>query len=111
MKCETKKVGNVTIFVIVGDVVFSHLNEVREVIKKEMADTSSNKVLLDLTKVGMIDSAGVGFIVSVYKTVLSSKGSFALINPNEAVESVLQTVGLTRLFKVYESEDEAIKAI
>jgi anti-anti-sigma factor len=111
MKCDIKKVGNVTIFGINGDVVFSHLNEVREVIKKEMSETASNKFLLDLTKVGMIDSAGVGFIVSVYKTVLSSKGSFALINPNEAVESVLQTVGLTRLFKVYESEDEAIKAI
>lgn len=111
MKCEVKKVGNVTIFVIVGDVVFSHLNTIREVVKTEMADTSSNKFLLNLTGVGMIDSAGVGFIVSVYKTVLSSKGSFALINPNEAVESVLQTVGLTRLFKIYESEDEAIKAI
>lgn len=111
MRCEIKKVGNVTIFNIDGDVVFNHLNEIRETIKSEMADSTTDKFLINLNGVGMIDSAGVGFVVSVYKTVLSRKGSFALVKPNEAVKSVLQTVGLTRLFNVYESEDEAVKAI
>jgi len=111
MRCETKKAGNVTVFQINGDIIFNHLNEIRETIKKEMGEAETDKFLIDLSHVGMIDSAGVGFIVSVYKTVLSRKGAFALINPNEAVKSVLQTVGLTRLFNIYESEDEAIKAI
>ncbi len=111
MRCETRKVGNVTLFAIHGDIVFNHLNEIRETIKGEMVQSSTDKFLIDLGDVGMIDSAGVGFIVSVYKTVLSRKGAFALLRPNEAVKSVLQTVGLTRLFNVYESEDEAIKAI
>ena len=111
MICETKKVGNVNIFVFAGDVVFSNLKDLREIVKREVGNATSNKFLLDLTRVGMIDSAGVGFIVSVYKTVLSSNGSFALINPSEAVENVLQTVGLTRILKVYESEDEALKAV
>jgi len=111
MRCEIRKVGNVTVFGVTGDIVFNHLNEIREAIKKEMGQATTDKFLIDLSSVGMIDSAGVGFIVSVYKTVLSRKGSFALVNPNEAVKSVLHTVGLTRLFNIYESEDEAIKAI
>jgi anti-sigma B factor antagonist len=111
MRCDTRKVGGVTLFDIAGDIVFNNLNELREVIKKEMNEPETDKVLINLDNVGMIDSAGVGFIVSVYKTVLSGKGSFALVKPNEAVKNVLQTVGLTRLFKVFENEDEAVKLI
>lgn len=111
MKCDTRKVGGVTLFDITGDIVFNNLNELREVIKKEMNEPETDKVLINLDNVGMIDSAGVGFIVSVYKTVLSRKGSFALVQPNEVVKNVLQTVGLTRLFKVFENEDEAVKSI
>lgn len=111
MKCETKKVGNVMIFSVSGDIVFNYLNEIRDIIKKEMGIADTDKFLIDLSNVGMVDSAGVGFIVSIYKTVLSRKGSFALLNPNEVVKNVLETVGLTRLFKVFESEDEAVKAI
>ncbi|MEE8483556.1 MAG: STAS domain-containing protein [Nitrospinota bacterium] len=111
MNIETRKVGNVVIFTIVGDIVFNHLNEIREIIKKGISEADTTKFLIDLSKVGVIDSAGVGFIVSVYKTVLFQKGSFSLINPNEVVKNVLETVGLTRLFKIYDSEDEAIKAI
>lgn len=111
MKCEIRKAGSVTLFSIQGDVVFNHLNDIRETIKGEMVKSTTDKFLIDLGGVGMIDSAGVGFIVSVYKTVLSRKGTFALVRPNDAVKSVLQTVGLTRLFNIYESEDEAIKAI
>lgn len=111
MKCEIRKVGSVTLFNIQGDIVFNHLNDIRETIKGEMVSSTTDKFLIDLGRVGMIDSAGVGFIVSVYKTVLSRKGSFAIVRPNDAVKSVLQTVGLTRLFNIYESEDEGIKAI
>ncbi|MFQ5431410.1 MAG: STAS domain-containing protein [Nitrospinota bacterium] len=111
MKCETRKVDGVTLFDITGDIVFNNLNELREVIKAEMNEPETDKVLISLSDVGMIDSAGVGFIVSVYKTVLSRKGSFALVQPNDAVKNVLQTVGLTRLFKVFDNEEEAVKSI
>lgn len=111
MKCESRKVDGVTVCDIAGDIVFNNLTELREVIKKEMNEPDTTKVLLNLADVGIIDSAGVGFIVSVYKTVLSRKGSFALVQPNDAVKNVLQTVGLTRLFKVFDSEVEAVESI
>jgi anti-anti-sigma factor len=111
MKCDSKVVGDATIFAIQGDIVFNYLSEIREIIKGQIGNADTDKFLINLEDVGIIDSAGVGFIVSVYKSVLSRKGSFGLINPNEAVENVLETVGLTRLFKVFKSEDEAVKGI
>lgn len=111
MKCEVRKIENITLFSIQGDFVFNDLNNIRWIIKGEMTQSSNNKFLIDLEGVGMIDSAGVGFIVSVYRTALARRGTFALIRPKDTVKGVLQTVGLTRLFNIYESEDEAIKSI
>lgn len=111
MKCEIRKVGNVTLFSLHGDVIFGHLAQIRETFKSEVAQSSTGKFLLDLGGAERIDSAGVGFVVSIYQTIVARKGAFAIICPDGAVKSVLQTVGLSRLFNIYESEDEAIKAL
>jgi len=108
MNCSTKVVENVTIFSIDGNIVFNNLVEIREKIKAELDKAETENYMVNLSGVGIIDSAGVGFIVSVYKTVLSKKGNFSLVGPNDAVKNVLETVGLTRLFKVYGEEAEGI---
>ncbi len=110
MKVDTKKLGSVVVFAITGDIVFYNLNQIREIIKSEIEKAVTNKFLMNLSGVGMVDTIGIGFIVSVYNTVLSKKGSFSLVNPNEVVKNILEIVGLTRL-KIYDSEDDAIKAI
>lgn len=93
MKGEIRKAGNVTLFSIQGDIVFKNLSEIRETIKGEIVQSSNDKFLLDLGGVGMIDSAGVGFIVSVYKTVLSRKGTFALVRPNDEMKEPVSNRG------------------
>lgn len=111
MKCEVRNVRDVTLFRLHGDIDFTHLSDIRETIKGEIIRSSTQKFLIDLSGVGKIDSAGVGFIVSVYKTVLSRKGTFALVHPNNALNNVFISVGLNRLFKIYEHENEAITAV
>ncbi len=111
MKCESRLEGNTTVLDINGDVVFNTLSEIREVIKQKMNEPDSGNLIINLSNVGMIDSAGVGFIVSMYKTILSRKGCFALAEPNATVKDVLQTVGLTRLFKIFDTEGEAVKSM
>lgn len=111
MRCESRKKGDMIVLDINGDIVFNTLSEIREVVKQEMNEPDSSNLLINLSNVGMVDSAGVGFIVSMYKTILSRKGGFALAEPNEEVKNVLQTVGLTRLFKIFDTEEEAVKSM
>lgn len=115
MKCEIKKNGNVTIFAIRGNVTYNrlnHMDEFRVAIKGEVMQSSTDRFLVDLDDVGMIDSSGVWFIVSAYKTVLARKGKFAIIHTNDTVKNVLETVGLVpHHFKAYENENEALTAI
>ncbi len=111
MKCEVRKAGKVTLFSVQGDVIFNQMSEIREMVMGEIVHSSNGKFLLILGGVDLIDSSGVGFIISVYKTAVSRNGKFAIVCPKSDVTTVLQTVGLVpRLFNIYENEDEAIKA-
>lgn len=109
MICKTRKVGTVTIFTVSGDIAFNTVDEIREMIIKEMANSDAENFLIDLSEVGILDSSGIGLIISTYKSVLSRDGSYALFSPNEIVKQAIDIVGLSRLFKVYESEEVAIR--
>ncbi len=112
MKCEIKKTRGVTLFKVQGNIVFNRITDIRETVLGEIVRSPNGKFLIDIGDAQLLDSAGVGFIVSVYKTAASCNGKFAIVRPNGDVKTMLRTVGLVpRLFNIYESEDEAIKAI
>ncbi len=108
MKCKIRKVGSVTIFSVSGDMVLSCIDEIQESIRKELANSDTDKFLMNLSKMDNKGFASIGFIVSIYKSVLLRNGKYALVSQSEAVNSVLHTAGVTRHFKVYGSEEEAI---
>ncbi len=111
MQCETNKVGNVTIFAIYGKLTFSYLGDIRETIKKDIATAATPKFLIDLTNMSSIDSSGLGTIVSIYKTVLSRNGTFGVLVKDKDVREVFHTIGLTKLFSLYEVQEEAIREL
>lgn len=112
MKCEIRKAGKVTLFSIQGDIAFNQISDIREKVLGEIMPSSGGTFLLDLGGGGLVDSAGVGFIISVYKTVVSASGQFAIIRPRADVKSMLETVGLSPgFFNIFESEDDAVEAL
>lgn len=111
MKCEIRKVGDITLFVIHGNMSFNDMEVARALIFGEIARSSANKFIIDLGGVVSIDSSGFGFVVSIHKAVVARKGAFAISRPDESINRVMRTLGLTRVFKIYASEEEAINAI
>jgi len=91
------------------DIVFNCIIDMRCDIKKPIDECKN--MLLDFSKVSIIDSAGVGFIVSLYKHMIQTEqGKFAICNVCHDIKVVFECTGLNRLFKVdYKSVDEAIE--
>lgn len=110
MKYEIRKIGNITVVVIKGRISSNRIKVSRETILGETAQSSTGKVLIDLEGVEMIDSIGFGFIASIFKTVVSRNGVFAISSANEPMSRKFQILGLTTFFKIYASENEAIRA-
>jgi len=111
MNVEMKIVSNINVLSISGNFTFNTLGDIRNTLKKDIASASSAKFLVDLTQVGLIDSTALGTIISIYKTVLSRKGTFGVIVQNGDVKDVFFTVGLNKLFPIFDDEAQGIKSV
>jgi anti-sigma B factor antagonist len=69
---------------------------------------NDSKVLIDLSRVSRIDSAGLGLLMNCYSHALRNRGMLKVLKPSESVRKLLQ---LTRLTTVLETFDEEYRAI
>ncbi len=69
------------------------------------------KILVNLTAVTFIDSAGVGELVSGHRTAQRLGADLRLLSSaSERVRATFYIARLLPIFKVYESEDQALAA-
>lgn len=70
----------------------------------------TSKILLNLTKVPIIDSMGIGEIVRAYKKVLDAGGMLKLVGVTDRVYGALQVTQLLNTIESYDSEEEALES-
>ncbi|MEQ8768865.1 MAG: STAS domain-containing protein [Planctomycetota bacterium] len=66
-------------------------------------------LLVDLSTISFIDSAGLGAILSCLRRKSSSGGSLALCNMSRQVASTFRLVRMDRIIDIFENRDEALK--
>ena len=96
-----------------GDVVVADLNGkltaglgdrvLRETVDTLLAD-GWRKILLNLSQVSFMDSAGVGELVSGLRTARNLGASLKLLNANERVHSTLYIARLLPIFEITRRE-------
>jgi anti-sigma B factor antagonist len=71
----------------------------------EQKDT---KVLIDLSRVSRIDSAGLGMLINCYSHAVRNRGMLKLLKPSAPVQNLLR---LTRIDSVIETFDDEAQAV
>ncbi len=69
----------------------------------------ANKLLCNFSGTEYIASAGLRVLLSIAKSLQRSKGQMAICSLKPYVYEVFETAGFTQIFKIYSSEEEAIK--
>lgn len=110
MKYTTKEVKDVTVVHIEGNVTLGSGDMVIRNLIKEFATGGKTKVVLDLSKIGFIDSAGLGELVASYSSLKSRGGVLRLANLTKKIHDLLSITQLVTVFDCYGSVDEAIKS-
>jgi anti-anti-sigma factor len=78
----------------------------------ELLETASVKnVILDLHRTGYFRSATLGLLVKLGKRVGSRQGRLAFCNASVPATEMLRTTRLDRVWPVYSSQEEALRAI
>jgi anti-sigma B factor antagonist len=82
----------------------------REAVQSRVAG-GATQIVLDLTEVSYVDSAGIGELVSAYTSVTSRGGKLVLAGLTKRVADLLKITKLYTVFQVFDTADEAITAL
>lgn len=95
----------VSIFRIQGDMTTGE--ELLAAVRPLLAE-KQQKIVLDLTNVGLIMSAGLGDLVRIAAQCNSQSGHIVLASPSPFVQSVLETTHLNRFFNIADSVEASL---
>lgn len=68
-------------------------------------------VLLDLGKVGFVDSSGLGALLSCLRTMKNRSGQLKLYALGRPVQALFELVRMQRIFSIYNTRDEALASL
>ena len=109
MQLEERKVGDVTVIVVSGDITQNKggdlvlKNRVRDVLQQ-----GRKKLILDLGGVSYVDSAGLGELVQAYATTKKEGGMLKLVAVTTRLRDLLTITKLVTVFDSYESQADAV---
>jgi anti-sigma B factor antagonist len=77
-------------------------------LSRSVLQRSDTKVLIDLSRVSRIDSAGLGLLMSCYSHVLHRQGNLKLLHPPKKVQNLLEITKMNSILEAYENERDAL---
>jgi anti-sigma B factor antagonist len=110
MKFSTRQNGDVTILDLNGRITIGSGEEALRNAMQEIINNGAKKILINMSGVTMIDSSGIGELVSAYTTATGRGAKLKLTNLPAKVSDILTITQLITVFDVYDSESEAIQS-
>ena len=102
--------GNVAIIDLAGRITLNEdAGSIRNAVKGVVEGGHQN-ILLNMSRVTYIDSAGLGEMSSAYITVARLGGKLKLLNPQSKVHGMLQVTRLYTIFVAFAEEGAALES-
>jgi anti-sigma B factor antagonist len=107
MKVTTQTKNNIVYITIQGSIDSNTAGELQSRIMEEL--TSCNRVIMDLTAVVFLSSAGLRVLLMLYRQLNANGGKVLLVNVSEEICDIMSMTGFINFFELYASIEEAEK--
>ena len=88
----------------------THKADTLDELRREVLEQSDTRVIIDLSRVTKIDSAGLGQLMSCYSHLVRNQGSLKFVNAAPDIRKLLDMTGISSLIPAFGSEQEAIES-
>ncbi len=110
LKITSREVEGVNVLALEGRIVLGEeSNALRENVKKLLGENKKDLVL-NMSNVTYIDSAGLGTLVAAHHSARSGGAALKLSNLGTKFQEVLQVTRLLTVFEVFDSEAAAVRS-
>jgi anti-sigma B factor antagonist len=110
MQAATRELGEITIVDIKGRITIGEGNVMLREIMVGLLEKGKKHVLLNMTDVSHLDSAGIGELVCSHTSVRKQGGQLKLANVSKKVQELLQKTMLSAVFDIHQDETSAVKS-
>ncbi len=108
MKANARHHGKVTVLDLSGKITIGDGDiKLREAVNA-LLDEGRKNILLNMSGISYMDSAGIGELVACYKRATEKGASLKLLNPTGKVQDLLVLTKLQEIFDIYRDEREAL---
>jgi anti-sigma B factor antagonist len=83
--------------------------EVREQIRPVLS--RAQKLILDISRVGYLSSAGLRLLLLTYREVSTRNGKVVLLGVSKDIQMVMSHTGFLSFFTLADSREQAVKAV
>ncbi len=69
------------------------------------------KILLDMSQVGFMSSAGLRMLLFIYRQITSSGGRIVVVGLSEDIKDTMSLTGFLDFFKLYDTQEAGLAAL
>jgi anti-sigma B factor antagonist len=108
LEIQERQAGDVTILDMDGKITIGEGSTSLRTAIRRLAEEGKKKILLNLEKVGYMDSTGLGELIASYTTVSRDGGQLKLLQLSGKLQDLLVITKLLTVFDTYDSESDAL---
>ncbi len=76
----------------------------------ELIDEDKKNIVVDLSRVEMMNSSGLGMLIGALTTMRNSGGDLRIANPSPKIEELMSMTQLDSVFQNFNSTEEAVSS-
>ncbi len=109
LSLSTRTEGDRTVVVVGGEIDVYTAPKLREQLI-DLVSSGQYHLVVDMEGVEFLDSTGLGVLVGGLKRVRAHEGSLRLVCTQERILKIFRITGLTKVFPIHGSVEEAVAA-
>lgn len=109
MKITIYSEADITRVEVVGSIDGKTASEAREEIR--LALEKAQKLILDMSRVDYLSSAGLRLILLLYREFTAKDGKLVLLGVSAEIRAVMSHTGFLNFFTLVDSQQEALRAV
>jgi anti-anti-sigma factor len=110
MRINEEKIGQIWVLTIKGRVERIHAPNLRDSILSKI-NNNELYILLDLSDLDYISSAGLGIFIHAAKQIKERKGRIIFCSLRENIMEIFKIAGFIKILEIYKTREEAIMTL
>jgi anti-sigma B factor antagonist len=108
MEISTRKVNDVTVFDLVGDMVMGKSAQALHTRLREELESGARRFAVNLQRVNYIDSSGAGTLLAAHKAAVNAGVECNFFGASPGVITILRVVHLDKVLNLFPDEASAL---